>query len=85
MLRTPPDGQSLLFVANRFVIDPSLHRAATYDPLRDFALHRPEVRAMRQDQGFEIPGLDASAFAARIRHDEMACAAVVKAAAVTAD
>lgn len=36
MMRSAPDGQSLLFVANSFVINPSLRQAATYDPLRDF-------------------------------------------------
>ena len=48
-------------------------------------LRRPEVRARLEDQGFEILGLDAGAFAARIRRDQVAYAAVVKAAGVTAD
>jgi tripartite-type tricarboxylate transporter receptor subunit TctC len=37
MLRTPPDGQAVLIVANSFTINPSLHKPAPYDPLRQFA------------------------------------------------
>lgn len=40
---------------------------------------------MLEDQSFEIPGLDAAGFAARIRRDTVADAAAVKVAGVTAD
>ncbi len=43
------------------------------------------MRSRLEDQGFEILGLDAAGFAARIRRDTTAYAAVVKAAGVTAD
>ena len=36
MLRTPPDGQAMLMVANSFTVNPSLHRPSPYDPLRQF-------------------------------------------------
>jgi tripartite-type tricarboxylate transporter receptor subunit TctC len=36
MLRTPPDGQAMLMVANSFTVNPSLHKPAPYDPLRQF-------------------------------------------------
>ncbi len=36
MLRTPPDGQNLLMVANSFTVNPSLHQPSPYDPLRNF-------------------------------------------------
>jgi tripartite-type tricarboxylate transporter receptor subunit TctC len=36
MMRTAPDGQSLLMVANSFTVNPSLHQPSPYDPLRNF-------------------------------------------------
>ncbi|MDO9708974.1 tripartite tricarboxylate transporter substrate-binding protein [Paracraurococcus lichenis] len=36
MLRTPPDGQAVLMVANSFTVNPSLHQPSPYDPLRHF-------------------------------------------------
>ena len=36
MLRTPPDGQAMLMVANSFTVNPSLHKPSPYDPLRQF-------------------------------------------------
>ena len=39
MLRTPPDGQAMLMVANSFTVNPSLHRPSPYDPLRQFTPH----------------------------------------------
>lgn len=36
MLRTAPDGQAVLMVANSFTVNPSLHRPSPYDPLRQF-------------------------------------------------
>lgn len=36
MMRTPPDGQAVLMVANSFTINPSIHKPAPYEPLRHF-------------------------------------------------
>ena len=35
--RSTPDGYSLLFATNAFVITPLLHSGPTYDPLKDFS------------------------------------------------
>ncbi len=35
--RATPDGYTLLFATNAFVITPLLHDSSTYDPLRDFS------------------------------------------------
>jgi hypothetical protein len=48
-------------------------------------LRRPEVRAKLEDQDYEILGLDATQFAARIRRDTLAYTAIIKGAGITAD
>ena len=42
--KAPPDGYTLLFTANNFIISPSLYSAVPYDVYRDFAPDRPRDR-----------------------------------------
>lgn len=53
--RSSPDGYSLLFATNAFVITPLLHKTATYDPVKDFS---PVSLTTIQPLGlFVTPGL----------------------------